>query len=193
MKRSIIFALLLALLMGFVAMAEEGTLNYTSDFSSDLDGWFPRSSGTAQAEIIDGALRISGRTASWNSPGRYFKLVPGSEYHISCEVMQTDVDSAEFMISVAHSKNGVETYENLARGNAAKDKWTKLNCTFTFGDFDQYMLYVETVGNATLDFSIRNFKVVGESVTYDTSIPSLKEAYKPYFDFGCAVTQIEAL
>ena len=191
--RRLITVLTIAMLFISFGYAEEDALSYTSDFSTDLDGWFPRSMGEAQAQVIDGTLYISGRTASWNSPGRYFELVPGAEYQISCEIMQSSVDSAEFMISVAHSKNNTETYENLVHGHAPKDTWVTLNCTYTFGDYDQYILYVETVGNATLDFSIRNFKVAGEKLTYDASIPSLKEAFSPYFDFGCAVTQIEAL
>ena len=189
-----LFAFILVIFMLFsVSYAETGILDYTSDFSESLDGWFPRSMGDAVAKVEEGALYISGRTDSWNSPGRFFELVAGSQYEISCEVKQDTLDSAEFMISVAHSRNGVETYENLVHGHASNGEWTKLSCTYTFGDFDQYILYVETVGNGTLDFAIRNFHVKGQSLEYDFSLPSLKKTYAPYFEFGCALGQLEAL
>lgn len=192
MKRIVSILLALCLLPLF-AWAEDTVLDYTSDFSQGLDGWFPRSTGSAEAVAEDGVLKISGRTDSWNSPGRYFDLVPGSQYEISAEVYQDSLDSAEFMISVAHTRNGTESYENLARAVAKKGEWTRLSCTYTFGEFDQYVLYVETVGNGSLSFSMRNFHVKGQGLSYDANLPSLSSVYAPYFDFGCAVTQLEAL
>ncbi|MBQ3668661.1 MAG: endo-1,4-beta-xylanase [Clostridia bacterium] len=189
MRKTICLLLALCFISAFT-WAEGNELDYTSDFTDGTDGWFGRG---AQIEAIDGALLVSGRTSSWNSPGRYFELVPGSKYEISVDVMQDSLDSAELMISVAHTKDRRETYENLVRGKVVKGEWISLNCTYTFGDFDQYILYVETVGNGELSFAIRNFHVKGEALSYDMTLPRLAEKYSPYFDFGCAVTQLEAL
>ncbi len=193
MKKLLALFVILTLLPLCALAESDNVLDYTSDFSADFDGWFPRSMGSAEAEIRDGALYISGRSASWNSLGRYFDLVPGAQYEISCEVMQNSVDAAQLMISVAHSKNGTESYENLVRGITKNGEWTKLSCTYTFGEFDQYILYVETVGFDTLDYYIKDFHVKGQGVSYDESLPSLYQSYAGYFDFGCAVTQLEAL
>lgn len=52
-------------------------IHYTSDFTSGTDGWYARSAGGAAIETTADGLYITGRTATWNSPGRDFDLVPG--------------------------------------------------------------------------------------------------------------------
>lgn len=203
MARKLLVSLMIfSLLCGCAsAIADEAKPIYTSDFSKDEDGWYGRGAQSFRTE--DGTLKTVGRQSSWNSPGRDFALIAGGKYQLSVEVKQDDLDSASFMISVAHSTGGMESYENLAFGKAAKGEWTKLTGTYTAGEFDRYVLYVETNGADTLDFEIRNFTVVapeGEPEAKPTEppmvieavddVPSLKEIYAGKFDFGSAAPQM---
>ena len=185
-------AALLACLLCFGSGAS--AMQYVSDFSGGTDGWYPRSTGSAWLEVTEeGSIRIQGRSASWHSPGRMFELKPGCEYTLSCEVRQLDQDSAECMISVAHSSGGVESYENLARARVPKDTWTRLEGTWIAGSYDAYILYVETVGSGDLSYEIRNFTVTGEEeIQTVQDLPSLKEKYAGLFPFGTSVTGMEA-
>ena len=200
-RRLMIFLTVLCLAGSTVpALAGETGVIYTSDFSKDTDGWYGR--GAMSFPTEEGTLKTVGRTSSWNSPGRDFDLVEGGKYLLSVEVKQDALDSANFMISIAHSIDGAESYENLAFGAAKKGEWATLNGAYTAGAYERFVLYVETVGEGELEFEIRNFTVTApegvpepkpteppmviESVT---DVPSLKEIYAGKFDFGCALPQ----
>ena len=201
MKRIGSLLMALCLLAGGLAAAEGGTQVYASSFVAGTDGWYARGAQRV-FRTTEGTLRTEGRTDNWHSPGRDFPLVETGLYRLSVEVYQDEQDSANFMISVAHTKDGVETYENLARGTAEKGKWTTLQGTYTAGNFDRFVLYVETTGAPTLSFEIRDFRVdapngvpqprateapmVIESVPV-AEMPSLRVAYDGKFDFGAAV------
>ena len=191
MKKLICLLVCLFLLQPGAALGEE--FSYMSIFDSDFDGWYPRSSGQADLKISDGSLLINGRTADWHSPGHDFTLIPGQVYNISVEVRQTGQPSAAMMISIAHTKDGRESYENLVRQDVRQGEWTLLSAAYTAGQFDRNVLYVETLGSPALDFQIRGFKVLSGKIEYARELPSLKALYADYFDFGCAVTGSEAL
>ncbi len=191
MKKLICLLVCLFLLLPGAAFGEE--FSYMSIFDSDFDGWYPRSSGQADLKISEGSLLISGRAADWHSPGRDFILIPGQVYDISVEVRQNDQPTAAMMISIAHTKDGRESYENLARQDVRQGEWTLLSAAYTAGQFDRNVLYVETLGSPTLDFQIRGFKALSRKIEYAHELPSLKALYTDYFDFGCAVTGSEAL
>ncbi|MBR4235052.1 MAG: endo-1,4-beta-xylanase [Clostridia bacterium] len=190
-----LLSVLLALIMCVSALPAhaEDLLDYTSDFTNDTDGWYPRSTGSAQTEVKDGALYISGRSVDWNSPGRGFELLPGTVYDISVLVKQDEKASASFMISCAHTRGGVESYENLASKAVPQGEWTRLSCAYTPGEFEAYVLYVETAGAASLSFGIKEFSVRERASAYPENLPCLYELYADYFDFGCAVMNIEAI
>ena len=201
-RKPLVSLMIFSLLCGYAsAIADEAKTIYTSDFSKDEDGWYGRGAQSFRTE--NGTLKTVGRQSSWNSPGRDFALIAGGKYQLSVEVKQDDLVIASFMISIAHSTGGMESYENLAFGKAAKGEWTKLTGTYTAGEFDRYVLYVETNGADTLDFEIRNFTVVapeGEPEAKPTDppmvieasddVPSLKEIYAGKFDFGSAAPQM---
>ena len=114
-KKLLVFLMILSLLGSCVSvLADDAVTVYTSDFSKDTDGWYGR--GAQSARTAESTLKTTGRQSSWNSPGRDFDLVEGGKYNLSVEVKQDDLDSANFMISIAHSTGGFETYENLAFG-----------------------------------------------------------------------------
>lgn len=200
-RKCLILLLAAALALGSCpALGEAGGL-YISDFSSDADGWYARSAGGASISILpEGALRITGRDASWNSPGRDFDLIPGGNYALSVEVRQDQADSAGFMISVAHSADGVKSYENLARGTAKRGEWTRLSGSYVAGAYDRFVLYVETVDAPDLDFDIRDFRLdapdglperkpTPEPMVIEAvdALPALREIYAGQFDVGICV------
>ena len=155
-KKILALLMILSLLCGCVSvLADEPMTVYASDFSKDNDGWYGR--GAQSFRTTDATLKTIGRQSAWNSPGRDFDLIEGGKYELSVEVKQEGLDSANFMISIAHSTGGLETYENLAFGTAKKGEWTLLKGTYTAGAFERNVLYVETTGTDTLDFEIRNF------------------------------------
>ena len=177
-----------------VAESTEPPINYASDFSAGTDGWYARSTGTASLSVTDEqGLLITGRTATWNSPGRDFALVTGKTYNISVLVKQDVTDSTGLMVSVAHSRDGSESYENLGSATAKKGEWTLIQCTYIAGRYDKFVLYVEG-GAADTEFQIKDFTCAEQTLKYGKAgIPSLKEVYAPYFDFGTAVTGMEVL
>lgn len=166
-----------------VACAEVQT--YESDFTAGTDGWYGR--GASVSASAEGLL-VTGRTATWNSPGRAFDLVPGSTYEISVEVKQSEIDSGRFILSCEHARGGETSYENIAFATVAKDEWTTLSATWTAGDYDTYVLYVEG-GEADTSFSIRSFRLMGavpetkEVAEVEPFVmPETAEALTAYFD-----------
>ena len=196
-----ILGLMLVLMMVLCATAVLAEEVYTSTFVAGTDGWYARGA-QAVYRTTEETLRTEGRTSDWHSPGRDFPLVEGGLYELSVEVYQDEVDSANFMISIAHTKDGTESYENLAFGAAKKGEWTRLEGTYTADYYDRYVLYVETTGAPELSYEIRDFRVTAPNgvpepkateppmvIEAVENLPSLKEAYAEKFDFGAAVPQ----
>ena len=169
-------------------------IDYKSDFSEGTDGWYARSTGTASISVTEEqGLLITGRTDTWNSPGRDFDLVPGKTYNLSVLVKQDQLDSTNFLLSIAHTRNGTESYENLGSGAAKKGEWTLIQCTYVAGMYDKNVLYVEG-GQPDTEFQIKDFTCTEQTMKYGKAgIPSLKEVYAEYFDFGTAVVANEVL
>lgn len=167
---------------------------YASDFSAGTDGWYARSAGGATVSVTEEmGLLTQGRTATWNSPGRDFPLTTGKTYQLSVLVKQDQLDSAGFILSIAHSRDGEESYENLATCTARKGEWTLMQATYVAGRYDTYVFYVEG-GQADTEYQIREFTCEEQTLKYGKAgIASLKDVYAPYFDFGTAVTGNEVL
>ena len=199
MKKAPFFLLIAALALSLAGNAlAESEIVYKSEFIQWADDWYARSTGGAEIFLTeDQSLLIEGRTADWNSPGRDFDLVTGEEYELSVLVRQNGADSARFMISVAHSAGGVESYENLGAAIAKKGEWTAVTGAYTAGVYERFVLYVETTGAPTLDFEIKDFTVTGKApaaaAAADDPIPSLREIYADKFDFGTAVSYMTAV
>lgn len=156
--RKILMALLCLMMLAGLAQAEG--IDYASDFSHGTDGWYPRSMGEATLQVTTEGLAIVGRTATWNSPGRAFDLVPGETYTISVEVKQDALPSGRFMLSVEHALGGTASYENLAVEEIAAGQWVTLNAVYVAGEYETFVLYVEG-GEADTPFTIRNFRLSG--------------------------------
>ncbi len=194
MKKILSLMLALALALECVPALAAGVTVYSSDFSQGPDGWVARSMGSAWITAENGALRIEGRESDWHSPGRDFDLREGVRYTLRVQVLQSETERADFMISVAHKLDGQETYENLAFATVNRGAWTTLQCEYTPAYFDSYVLYVETKGAPTLSYSIRKFVVAapdgipreGEEAV---QLLILKGIYAGQFDIGIAVPQ----
>lgn len=154
MKRLMIVFLAVLLLCPFAQAAE---LDYVSDFSVSTDGWIGRGCSVRRTEE---GLLTDFRTATWNSPGHAFELVPGAVYDISVEVKQTKLDAGTFILSCEHAANNETTYENIAFVEVKRDEWTTLSASWTAGDFDTFVLYIEG-GEPTTPFTIRHFRIKG--------------------------------
>ncbi|MGN0754227.1 MAG: endo-1,4-beta-xylanase [Aristaeellaceae bacterium] len=176
------------------AESTEPPVDYASDFSAGTDGWYARSAGGAAVSVTqEQGLLITGRTATWNSPGRDFPLVTGKTYTLSVLVKQDEVDSTGFILSIAHSRDGSESYENLATCTARKGEWTLMQCTYVAGRYDKYVFYIEG-GAANTSYQIKDFTCAEQTQAYGRAgIPSLKEVYADKFDFGTAVCANEVL
>ena len=148
MKKGL-FLLAVILCLGCSALAEGQA--YHSDFSAGTDGWYPRSMGQAQLEVTEDGLKITGRTATWNSPGRAFDLAPNEVYRISLEVKQDEIPSARFMLSAEHARDGETSYENLVSADCQMGEWVTLAAVWNAGDWDTYVLYVETIHKRLLE------------------------------------------
>lgn len=199
MKRLLSILMILVLLVP-CALSEAPSPVYASDFSIGTDGWYARSMGSAKISVTDGVLTITGRTDSWNSPGRDFPLVCGGKYEMSVMVYQDEIPSATLMISVAHTKDGAESYENLGRAVVPSGEWAEISAAYTAGDYEKFVLYVETVGASDISFSMKDFVLTapfGEpeptpkpepmKIEEVENMPSLKEIYSGRFDFGSAI------
>ena len=196
----LLMAVILLFSMSPALGEDEYVTMYQSSFSVNNDGWYGRGSAVLTRGM--NLMHVEGRTSNWNSPGRDFDLAEGYPYLISVQVRQSDLDSAEFMISVAHGLDGTETYENIARAQVKKDAWTTLTGTYTPGHFDHFVLYVETVNAPELSFDFRIFKVQASPAAptpkpetaqaiYEAygEMPALKDVYADLFDFGTALPQ----
>ena len=202
MKRILSLLLTLSLLATLSgAFAAGDILVYESAFAAGDDEWFARGA-SAVYHTTEATLKTEGRTADWNSPGRYFELVAGNEYTVSVEILQNGADSANFIISLERSDSAGTGWDRLVPGTVKKGEWTTLSGSFTPGEYDSYVLYVETDGSPELSYEIRNFRLESPDgvpapketeapavVEEAENLPSLKEAYAEYFDFGMAVPQ----
>ncbi len=203
MKKIISFLLMLCLILTMTGsvFADGNTQIYASAFAAGDDDWFGR--GCQVYHTTEATLKAEGRTADWNSPGRYFDLTGGCEYTVSVEILQNDAEQANFIISLERpDATGTTGWERLVIGNGVKKgEWTTVKDTFTAGNYDSYLLYVETEGSPNLSYEIRNFTLTapaGAPTPKPTEapaevkevaledLPSLKEAYAGKFDFGAA-------
>ena len=202
MKKAISLLLTVCMLITLAgAFAEAETLVYASDFSAGDDDWYARGASKVY-HTTEATLRTEGRTADWNSPGRYFELAAGNEYTVSVDIFQNEAESAQFIVSLERADESGTGWDRLVSGSVKKGEWTTVSGSFTPGEYDSYVLYVETDNAPALNYEIRNFRLDspgGLPAPKETEapavieeageIPSLKEAYAGRFDFGAAIPQ----
>ena len=186
------------------AFADEPYVVYESAFAAGDDGWAGR--GAMTFHTTEATLHTEGRTDNWNSPGRTFELVDGTVYDVTVDIYQDEVDSADFIISMERTDANGTGWDRLVFGTAKKGEWTTISGSFTAGDYDTYLLYIETNdangGNPTLKYDIKNFRLTAPNgkptpkateapatIAEVTDVQSIKDVYADYFDFGFAAPQ----
>ncbi len=181
-------------------IAEEEVVNdappmdYRSDFSQGLDGWYPRS-GNADAALTvteEGGILMTGRTGTWNSPGRDFELIPGRTYNITVLVKQETGEALNFIVSLAKTRDEQESYENWGSATVPSGEWTMIQASAVCTKGDQFVLYVEG-GTENAEFQIKDFIITEPVSNFGALDVSLKEFYADKFVMGTAVTAGEYL
>ncbi|MCR4939534.1 MAG: endo-1,4-beta-xylanase [Treponemataceae bacterium] len=187
-----------------VAPVQENVLNvvYYNSFDGSLDDWTPRG-GNEVFQYVDGALFISGRTATWNGAIRSFGdiFVPGIEYNISVTVKYTDGKDGQSVVmsSQQGQADGSDTYANLKTINLVKGEWTTAEFTYTVpSNADEFpvLLYFESPYKSDsaatpddfFDFYIDEIKITSDSIaaaSAPTDLPPLYEKFS--FPLGVAV------
>lgn len=123
------------------------------------------------------------------------KMLQGSKYNISTWLkLAPGSEQSGIIVSMAYTINGETKYANLygTVNNPVvvteSEGWVNLNFDYLMAyDADQISLYIESLGD-TASFYIDDF-----CVTYmppagiQTDIPSLKDVYQNYFEFGASV------
>lgn len=143
--------------------AESGFFHDTFEGSSG--GWKGR--GGAKTDISDGfvysgsgALKVTGRTDSWNGAERAFStedLVPGKEYSFSvCAGTDSGTGTVHFLLSLQYTSSEDKTvYDHIAEADAVSGKYVQLaNTNYTVPQgASELILYVET-SSGSGDFCI---------------------------------------
>ena len=186
MKRILIILLELLLCAPLAHAAE---IDHTFTFTDGMEGWYGRG---CSVRLTEEGLLADFRKSAWNSPSRAFDLETGVTYDISVEVKQKKLDSARFILSCEHTIGGQTTYENLVSADAPRDEWVTLSVSWTPGDYETYVLYVEGgsptgTGESTTPFIIRNFRIrggtpSGEEAAVPFTMPATKEELSAMFD-----------
>ena len=181
-----------------------------NDFDTDLGGWFARFneddnkaagldtkvSISEEAHTGSGAMLISERLKTWNSPGINLTdiLTQGGQYKVSFWAKVPDADDdfdygIDLVISgaITTEEGDGEWYTNYPSDTKYPIKygeWTKCETTFTApAAFYNFVFYVETSSSGKASFLIDDLKIecLSEPAEYDDTLPSIKETYKDYF------------
>ncbi len=155
---------------------------FHSTFESGNDSWSVRGddsvvSTNAAACLGQKSLYVSGRTDSWNGAGYTLStstFVPGTAYSFSTMVMQNEINSESFKLSLQYDLDGEANYATIAECTAAKGVWTQLaNTSFTIpAGASNLLLYVETAENLT-SFYMDEAIGAPEGTKIEASVPSL--------------------
>jgi endo-1,4-beta-xylanase len=139
------------------ALAQPETVVFSSDFESGTTGgWFGRGDAsvdlsTAAASSGAASLLTTGRTATWNGPGRDLRdvLVADTTYQIEAQVRLADGDPASPVhLTMQRTPDGGDTaFERVASGvEVADGGWATLagSYRFTSQTNSELQLYLES-------------------------------------------------
>ncbi|MBE6850338.1 MAG: hypothetical protein E7504_01145 [Ruminococcus sp.] len=132
---------------------------FHSTYESGTDSWTARGENNiATSSNVSFAgnqsLYVSGRTNAWNGAGYTLDTSvfrPGSTYSFGMAVMQNQIASEDFKLSLQYDLNGQTEYAAIAEGSASKGEWLTLtNTSYTIpAGASNLLLYVETLENLT--------------------------------------------
>ncbi|WP_117215083.1 endo-1,4-beta-xylanase [Allorhizocola rhizosphaerae] len=158
----------LAAMVSAPAHAFDPVVVMTSDFEDGTaQGWFARGAATL-AVTSDAAhagtqsLRTTGRTATWNGPGRNVLglLQKGATYVIEAYVRTVagQPSAAVHMTMQRTPDGGSTTYERVASATVSETDWALLRGEYSFQvDSTELQLYLEST-DATVAFDVDDVK-----------------------------------
>ncbi|MCQ2458059.1 MAG: endo-1,4-beta-xylanase [Clostridia bacterium] len=198
MKKLLSVLLVFCLLFPFIpALAEdESEVFYVSDFSENAGAWYTRGDET-QLNVSDGMLNVTGRKKKSDLAALDLQLKDGLLYSFTAEVMQTAKKSVEFSMTVERKKKGTTSYTKLGTVKASQGEIVSVTGEWLVEPYDSYTFYISTVGTSAVDYSIVSLSIsVSDpyhlsAVTWEGELPSLKETFADYFDFGTCVSQAD--
>ncbi|WP_194843341.1 endo-1,4-beta-xylanase [Paenibacillus sp. B01] len=179
----------------------EAAIEFGFDDGTSM-GWGPRGSETVAvsseaARTGTYSIKATGRTESWNGPNRDLlgQLQPSVPYAVTAYVKLAAAPSqpSTVRLSMENKAPGSDAkYTTLASASVSGTDWVQLKGTFSYsGELETLKLYVETssVGDAFYVDDVSIAPPAPSSIEKD--LPSLKEAYAPYFRIGAAVTNTQ--
>lgn len=142
-----------------VTEAQSGSLYIHSTYESGTDNWSARGGNnvavsSSAAFAGEKSLYVSGRTDSWNGAGYTLDtsvFQPGQSYSFCAQVMQREIETESFKLSLQYDVSGETSYASIAENTGDKGKWTRLaNESFMIPQgAENLLLYVETAENLT--------------------------------------------
>ncbi|MDO5435963.1 MAG: endo-1,4-beta-xylanase [Clostridia bacterium] len=198
MKRILSVLLVLCMLLPLVPAAaeDESEIFYISDFSENTGAWYARGDET-RLTVSDGMLHVSGRKKKTDTAVLDLQLKDGLLYSFTAEIVQNAKSSVEFSMTVERKKNGSTSYTNLGKVKVSKGETASITGEWLAEKYDSYAFYISTVGTSAVDFSLVSLSIsVSDpyhltAVTWEGELPSLKETFADYFDFGTCVSQAD--
>lgn len=146
------------------------------------------------------ALKVENRTQEWHGPSLNIEdyIEPGYEYKISLWVKLISPSSANLQLSTQIGSDDYGPSYNNLTGKMVKSSngWVKFESTYRYEAVaDNYVtIYVESSDNATASFYIDDIsfeRTDSSTVTIQTDLLAIKDAYKDYFLIGNAVSTKE--
>ena len=198
MKKLLSILLILCMLFPLIPVLaeEESEVFYASDFSENTGAWYTRGDET-QLTVSDGMLNVTGRKKKSDVAVLDLQLKDGLLYTFTAEVVQNEKKSVEFSMTVERKKKGIASYTKLGTVKASRGETATVTGEWLAEPFDSYAFYISTVGNPAVDYSIVSLSIsVSDpyhlsAVTWEGELPSLKETFADYFDFGTCVSQAD--
>ena len=175
---------------------------YYNTFDGTLNDWSPRG-GNEKFEYVDGALFVSGRTATWNGAIRSFHdiFVPGGEYDITVTVKYDDGKDTNSVVfsSQQAQPGGGDAYVNIKSISLVKGEWKTAEIHYVApNNVDEYpvLLYFETPYKTDdqakpedfFDFYIGEIKITSDAALVPEAPENLAPLCKQFsFPLGVAV------
>lgn len=166
------------------------------DFEDDTHDLLPRGGTTltlvnTNAKSGKASLEVSRRTDYWRGVRYELTEYPGKQFHVSAWVMfrKSTEDMLNFNITLQSVTDIGTDYYILSTVEAVKGEWVFIEADVDVPEnVSQASVYFEL--DDYCNFFIDDFQISGfviEEVEY-TSVPSLKENFKDYFEIGLGVT-----
>jgi len=170
---------------------------FSSDFESGaLQGWTPNGSPTLTVTTADAhsgthSLLATNRTSTFMGPlhDATGKMCNGSSYKVEVWVkMAPGQPDTQLRVRIRRTLAGTTNFNTVvANATVTSGAWVRLKTTYPFAfAYDALAIYVESNNNPTASFYIDDFSLQFSPPPTIENIPSVGQAYAPYFKIGWA-------